>query len=246
MNEQPMRVLANARAAIDLLAKRGTLSPSGLGEALGIPRGTAYRLATGLHAIDFTEPLPGGAVGLSRRWLRLADAAAGALAEWVDAHPILANLATSTGHSAFLTVPRGDSAVCIDSVTGHCSGVWVIRRGLTFPLNAGPGRQFLAHRDDLDDLLRERVFIPVTEKTLCTPEELLADVRMSATRGFLVAQEDVMPRMALISFPIFNQNGGIHGCVAVGGEVASILGEEDRIVDVLRSAATHLTASLSS
>jgi len=244
MNEQPMRVLANARAAIDLLAKRGTLSPSGLGEALGIPRSTAYRLATGLHAIDFTEPLAGGAVGLSRRWLRLADAAAASLVEWVHAHRALVDLATTTGHTAFLNVLRQDSALCIDSVLGQGSGVWVIRRGLAFPLNAGPGRQFLAHRGDLDDLLKDRVFSPITDKTLYTAEELQADVGITGARGYLVAEEDVMPRMAMISFPIFNQHGAIHGCVALGGETAAILSHEDSLVDVLRPAAAHLTASL--
>jgi DNA-binding IclR family transcriptional regulator len=242
MNEHPMRVIANARAAIDLLASRGPLSPSALGEALGIPRGTAYRLASGLHAIDFTEPLAGGSIGLSRRWLRLADAAAASLTEWMDSHHALANIVKATGHTAFLTVPRGDSALCIDSVLGQASEVWVIRRGLTFPLNAGPGRQFLAYWDDLD--LQEGAFSRLTDKTLFTEAELETDARMTATRGYLIAQEDVMPRMTLIGFPVFGQNGVIHGCIALGGGTASILSDEDRLVDILRTAAAHLTRAL--
>ena len=244
MNEQPMRVLANARAAIDLLASRGPLSPSALGEALGLPRGTAYRLASGLHAIDFTEPVAGGAVGLSRRWLRLADAAAAALAEWVDAHRTLAEIAESTGQTAFLTVQRGVSALCIESVLGQAPDVWVIRRGLTFPHNAGPGRLFLAYRNDLGGLLKESAIPRLTDRTLRTTEELQADARWTATRGYLIAEEDVMPRMTLIGFPIFDQKEVIHGCIAVGGESASILSNEDRLVDILKTAAGDLSRVL--
>ena len=246
MREQPMRVLANARTAIDTLSSRGPLSPSALGEALGIPRGTAYRLVSGLNAIDFTEHVAGGRVGLSRRFLRLADAAAEGLVEWSDAHGTLANLATTTGHTAFLAVPRGNSVLCIDSVIGHASDAWIIRRGLTFAPNVGPGRLFLAYRRDPGDLPDQSALTPLTDKTLCTVEELQSDMRMIINRGYLIALEDVMPLMALVCLPVFKPSGVIHGCLALGGQLAEVLANEDYLVDVLRSAAADLTVPLAS
>src|SRR4051795_12713262 len=152
-----MKLLANAREVIELLCVRGPSSPAEIAEQLGTPRSSVYRLVEGLAAVDLVSIGADGQAELHLKWLHLADAARSAMSEWSSASAALEGLAEETGQTAFLSVPVGREAVCVDWVPGRGIGVLVLRPGGSLPLYAGgAGRVVLAFgTDDVEQELTE-------------------------------------------------------------------------------------------
>ena len=123
MAEPPVGILARTAAVTELLAQAGPLTPADISDRSGLPRASVYRLVEALGTIGLTEARPGGQVGLSLRWLRLADASSAAMTEWAGADAILDELADRTGQTAFLSLPRTDSALCIRWAQGGGIGL---------------------------------------------------------------------------------------------------------------------------
>src|SRR6476659_4407698 len=126
MIERPVGILARSAAVTDLLARAGPLTPADIADRTGTPRASVYRLVEALGTIGLTETRSGGQVGLSLRWLRLADASTAAMTEWAGADSILDDLAARTGQTVFLSVPRPDAALCIRWVQGSGIGVLIL------------------------------------------------------------------------------------------------------------------------
>ena len=159
MAERPVGILARTAAVTELLAQAGPLTPADISDRSGLPRASVYRLVEALSTIGLTETRPGGQVGLSLRWLRLADASSAAMTEWAGTDPILHDLADRTGQTAFLSLPRTDSALCIRWAQGGGIGLLILRPGRSLPLHAGAaGRLCLAYRSDLQDVLARAPF----------------------------------------------------------------------------------------
>jgi DNA-binding IclR family transcriptional regulator len=230
---------------MDALLAHGPMTPADIGEAIGIPRTSAYRLVQGLNAAALTEPQANGAIDLSLRWLHLADAAEDALSEWRGAHTLLEDLVAETQQTAFLSVPRGHRSVCIESVTAPGSSVLVVRRGFTAPLHAGaPGRALLALRGDATEYLKLAPFTPLVPGTLTTADQLMADISQTRQRGYAVAVEDVIVGMATISMPIYDHRRQIRGCVSLGGLASEVQERERELVEALRSGVRSFEATL--
>src|ERR1700759_4367998 len=124
---RPILLLTKTQRLVEGRLERGPLAPGEVSEGDGIPRTTAYRLVSGLNAIELTQTRPDGTVDLNLRWLHLADAAYDSMTEWAGARAALAALSAETEQTAFLCVPRENEAVCIDWSQGRAIGVLVLR-----------------------------------------------------------------------------------------------------------------------
>jgi IclR family acetate operon transcriptional repressor len=243
MSVAPVGILARSAAVTELLARAGPLTPADISDRTGMPRASVYRLVDSLGTIGLTEPRPGGKVGLTLRWLTLADAASAALREWTGADAVLEDLARRTGQTAFLSLPRSDAAQCIRWVQGSGIGILELRPGRSLPLHAGAaGRLCLAHRRDLADVLARAPFPRLTPRTLTTADDLLADVEATRARGYSVSDQDVTEGIGALGAAVLDGNDQLAAAMSIGGLAADFDRDRPRFVDALRRAAAQLSA----
>ena len=240
-----MGILQRSSSLIQLLAERGPLSMAEMAEQIGMPRPSVYRLADALTQTRLVESAPDGKLRLSLRWLTLSDAARSGMREWSQARPILDGLADRTGQTVYLSVPRGDRAICIDWSPGRALNVLALKPGRSLPLYAGAaGRVTLAYRPDpLEDYLLLAPFPPLTEHTLVTAPELRADVAEITTRGYSVSDEDVTLGIGALGAPLMGRNGMFLGALSLAGLAEDLRVRRSELSADLLACAEELSAS---
>jgi IclR family acetate operon transcriptional repressor len=244
-SERPMGILQKSSDLIGLLAARGPLTPADIAEEIGMPRSSVYRFAEALGQIQMVETLPDSRVKISLRWLRLADAARAAMAEWAGARTVLDELASDTGQTTFLSVPRGDQVVCIDWSQGRGINVLILKPGRALPLYAGAaGRVSLAFHEDPTAYLTQAPFPAFTRRTLQTAKQLRRDIDSIRARGFSISDEDVTDGIGALGVPLFDANGRLRGALSLAGLAADIRSSRTELVDHLHASASVLSAAL--
>lgn len=145
------RTAALLRALSDSDAAGATTSA--LARAVDLPRATAHRLLTSLSAEGLVDRTPdSGLWVLGPELYVLGSIAAQRYDIATTAADILAELARSTGESAFLSARRGDETVVLSSVEGTFPlRSHVLHPGKRLPLGiASAGIVVLAHLPDAD------------------------------------------------------------------------------------------------
>ncbi|BAK35373.1 putative iclR family transcriptional regulator [Microlunatus phosphovorus NM-1] len=250
--ERPMGILQRSDALVRLLAEEGALTPAEIAERIDTPRPTVYRLADALARMGLTETLPGTRIALSRRWLRLGDAARSSMSEWQLARPILDGLAASTGQTVFLCVPRGregggQEAVCIDCAQGQAFNVLLLKPGRALPLHAGAeGRVTLAYGvSDVEQYLVGAPFAAYNLRTLVTAEELRRDIAETRDRGFSISDEDVTDGIGALGAPLrTSRTGAFAGALSIVGLADRLTARRVELAEALLDAADALSATL--
>jgi len=240
---RPMGILQRSSNLVQLLAERGPLSMADAAEQIGMPRPSLYRLSDALAQARLVEPTADGRLRVSLHWLRLADAARAGMTEWSGARMVLDDLASSTGQTVYLSVPRADEAVCIDWSRGRGVSVLALKPGRTLPLYAGAaGRVTLAFRPEpLEEYLQGAPFRPLTEHTLTRARELRADVAAIRNRGYSVSDEDVTPGIGALGVPLTNA-GTFRGALSIAGLAEELRAERDAFIAALVASAARLSA----
>jgi DNA-binding IclR family transcriptional regulator len=136
--------LGKAVSVLDSLAAAGPLTLAGLVSATGIPRATAYRLATSLIGYGLIEKGADGTYRLGARLVelgRLAGQRPQGLAQ--AATPALERLRDRTGESVQLFVAEGGRRICIVSLESPHSLRTIVAVGASLPLDKGSGGRVL-------------------------------------------------------------------------------------------------------
>lgn len=234
-----MRVLANSATVIDALAERGDLSPAEIAEMTGLPRPSVYRFLDGLRTVGLATSTAEGRTRLSAKWLLLSDTARAAMSEWDGAREVLDELAEETGQTVFLSVPRGDLALCIDWAPGRGIGIVVLAPGRTLPLYAGAaGRLLLAESGRLEDYLSggppRR---PLTPYTLVEAQSLRDDVARTCEQGYTLSLDDATIGVGAVAVPAGD------GALSVAGRSADFRMRAEEFTAAARRAADRLLGS---
>jgi DNA-binding IclR family transcriptional regulator len=235
------RTLLNAQAVIDALAAHDAMSPAELALQTPVARSSVYRLIEGLMAVGLVETLPDSRVQLTHRWLHLADAVVPAMREWDGSSAILESLAAETSQTAYLSVLRGDHAVCINWAQGRGIDLLILKPGHTLPLYAGgAGHNLLAHTPALIDRVLGTPELPAfTPHTLVDADALRADIATTLRTGYTLSHEDVTVGIGAIGTAV-TQDGQYLGCLSVAGLIGEIKADQDRLIARLRAAADEL------
>jgi IclR family acetate operon transcriptional repressor len=240
-----MGILQRSSSLIQLLAERGPLSTAEVAEEIGMPRPSVYRLADALTQSRLVESSSDGKLRVSLRWLKLSDASRSGMREWSHARSLLDGLASRTGQTVYLSVPRADRAICIDWSPGRALSVLALKPGRALPLYAGAaGRITLAYRPEpLEEYLRAAPFPPLTEHTLSTARELRADVEATTSRGYSVSDEDVTLGIGALGAPLTNRGGVFLGALSIAGLAEDLRVRRPELVADLLACADELSAS---
>ncbi|NDZ78685.1 IclR family transcriptional regulator [Streptomyces sp. SID10853] len=141
----PQTSLGKGLAVLAALADHGPLRVDALAERTGLPSSTVYRYVRELVAFGFIESRDGVFVA-GERLAQLARTSG-----WNDrltrySSPLLAELSTTSGESAILTVLVGRSALVVDRAESPQAIRLSFEQGSLLPLHAGASAKIvLAH-----------------------------------------------------------------------------------------------------
>lgn len=237
---RPIKVLANANDVLHTLSGEGSLTPAEISERIDLPRPSVYRLLDGMNAVDLTEPEPDSTARLSLRWLHLADAARAAMSEWAHAPRVLAKLVERTQQTAYLSVLRGDAAVCVEWQQGRGIDILILQPGRSLPLHTGAaGRTLLAFAADPDDYLAAGNRHRFTTRTLTDEAAIRADIEATRARGYAISDEDVTAGISALGMPV-TRGRQIVAALSVAGRTIEFRERFDELVEALREAVAEL------
>jgi DNA-binding IclR family transcriptional regulator len=155
----------------------------------GLARPTAHRILTSLMSEGLVDRTADGRWLLGPEIYLLGNAAADRYDIKEVAQPFVRRLAVATGESAFLSVRRGDEAVCLLREDGSFPiRSHVLHEGIRFPLGvASAGLVVLAHLSDpeVDDYLA-RTDLVAAHGTDHATRALRQRIRETRTTGYAV------------------------------------------------------------
>ncbi|GKS89700.1 IclR family transcriptional regulator C-terminal domain-containing protein [Acidovorax sp. SUPP2539] len=211
--------------ALDVLDAVGA-APQGLSHAdlaarLALPRTTAYRLLATLVARGMLRRDPLRKVyclgvrcfELARQAHAMPDLAAAAVME-------LRTLRDLTGETTYLAALDGRDVVSLERCDGAHSQRSASALGQRKPVYCtSQGKAILSAMDGAarDALVRELVLRPVTPRTLTDRRRLLAELRVTAARGYAIDDEEIVPGVRCVGAPIIDGLGQVRGALSVAG-----------------------------
>ncbi|MBL8286501.1 MAG: SMP-30/gluconolactonase/LRE family protein [Rubrivivax sp.] len=216
---------ASLDKALDVLDAVGSvaagLSQAELAQRLKLPRTTLYRLLGTLVARGLVRRDPLRRVYcLGARCFEYARAAY-AMPDLVAAAAIeLRALRDMTGETSYLAALDGLEVVALD----RCDGAHAQRShaavGQRKPLHCtSQGKAILAALppERRDALVRELALAPLTPRTITDRRRLLAELRLTAQRGWSIDDEEIALGVRCCGAPIVDAFGDVRGAVSVAG-----------------------------
>lgn len=223
------------------------LTLAALAEHSGLNKTTVHRLLTTLVMAGWLTRGDGNTYRLTMRVFQIGSIALAGTNLPTEAKPFLRRLADQFGDTAYLMVPSGLSAVCIDSVTGD-SPVRVnsVEIGTSLPLHVAAGPiTMLAYRPDLLAAVLEAPLTPFTAQTATSRTDLEKRLDVIRDQGYGESDRDYLDQVAAIAAPVFDSTGQLIATLSLGGTADSILGERRQaIIEAVTDCAGELTDRL--
>jgi DNA-binding IclR family transcriptional regulator len=235
-------LLKKAGAVLDVLTAGGEVSAGEIARQSGQPVSSVYRLLANLQVVGWVEPASQrGLFRLGLECLRIGAALEERLDVRAVARPDLVALQHATGGSAFLYLPRGDRAVCIERVEGPDVRWLAMRLGDSLPLHVGGAPlALLAH---LPPGEREGLIAQFVSEGGVTAGGLRARINTTRQRRYSVSDQDVTAGLAALGAPVFNHRGEVEAAVSIGG-LRDVVLSSDRPIGHLLAAADRISSSL--
>lgn len=242
-------VVHKALDILEALAESDGLSLKELVQLTGIPKTSAFRLINTLEGRGYIDRKDGGAYVVGPRALRLEDGAAKRLDLRAIARPHLELIRNEFGDTVNLAVLRGNLVVYIDVVEGSNVFRFVETPGSLGPVHATAlGKAMLAHlpAQELDSLLEEVDFRPLTAKTITDPDRFRAELARCAARGYAVDDEETEPGARCVAAAILDAAGRPLAALSLSGSRDRLQGESlAAATRAVRTAAAAISAQIS-
>jgi DNA-binding IclR family transcriptional regulator len=215
----------------------------------GYSKTTTYRLLTTLEVAGWLERAPDGAFRLTIRPFQIGSILLDSLELRHEAPPVMRRLSLAVGQTAYLTIPAGTHAVCIERID-RGSGVRVmdLEVGGSQPLHLGAApRALLAFNENelLPDLLQAGLEAR-TPHSLATEGALRQDLAETRRRGYSVSDSDATPGVAAIGAPVFDLRERAVAAISIGGLSEQMMPPRPTQVSALLQAADEISTRLGS
>jgi DNA-binding IclR family transcriptional regulator len=224
-----------------------------LAQVVDLPKATVYRILHTLEMDGLVQQNPEngkyhlgfqlvklGLLALER--INLREAALPFLEQLVKDYQETVDLAVfDDGEMFYLEVLESPQPVKISATTGrhlpaHCTA---------------SGKAYLAYASEKDlDAVVDAGLEALTPHTICDPEALKEDLRLTRDRGYSVSQEEYERGISAVAAPVMDSSKQPIGVIAIAGpsyrlspERIAELGAATR--DTARELSSHLGASLS-
>jgi DNA-binding IclR family transcriptional regulator len=213
-------VLDRAMALIDTLAKeRENLSLMELATRLELHKSTAHRLLMILERHRMVERDP--RTGRYRLGLRLFELGALAIARFDIrdcARPHLDRVLFETEETVHLCVLDAGEVLYIDKLEPNRSVRMASKIGRLSPAHCSAvGKAMLAHlpEREVDEILRQHGLPRMTAKTIVTPGNLKAELKLIRERGYAIDNEEAEDGVRCVGAVLLGPNGRPLGAISV-------------------------------
>jgi DNA-binding IclR family transcriptional regulator len=226
---------------------RPEMSLGDLVRCAGYSKTTTYRLLLTLEEAGWLERSEGAGFRLTIKPFLVGSILVDSLELRREAGPVMATLVARTDRTAYLTVPSGTRAVCLERVDGsHPLRIADLHVGGAQPLHLGAGpRALLAFREaELLPALLSEGLVGRTPTSLVHQEALVADLAASRDRGYTVSDEDVTPEVAALGMPVLGASGRAVAALSIGGLKSALLPPRPEHLEHLRHACEALSRRL--
>jgi IclR family acetate operon transcriptional repressor len=211
--------------ALDVLDAVGSapagLSQTELADQLALPRTTLYRLLATLVARGLLRRDPLRRVYcLGFRCFEMARQA-WAMPDLVAAASVeLRGLRDLTGETAYLATLDGLEVVSLERIDGAHSQRSAAALGQRKPLHCtSQGKAMLSAmpQTESEALIREITLKSFTPLTITDRRRLLAELRITAARGYALDDEEIVLGVRCVGAPVVDVKGQVRGAISVAG-----------------------------
>lgn len=223
---------------IETMAFRGSpMRLNDIAEKSGVSTSTAMRILNALIANGYAfQDEETSLYSLSYKFMWIGNSIQENLSINQLLRPYLKEITRRTGISCALALNSGNSLVYVDEVVAQQHMVRVHHYlGKPFPLyNTACGKVFLSGFSDeeFSKYIRQESFHPTTPRTICTPDELRQNVNQVKALGYAFNDEEAIPGMRCLAFPLLNSEGFVFAGVSLSGTTYQITKEnKDALVD---------------
>lgn len=206
---------------LELLAREGDVSVSGVAAELGVHKSTASRLLSALESREVVrQNSERGKYQLGLGILRLAQAVPARLNVVTEARPELRRLAEAHRETVNLAILRGGLAINVDQEMGPSSLTthnWI---GSSTPLHAtSSGKVLLAGlpSEDRARLLRTSGLPALTGRTITSRKELERQLLEVAARGYATVHEEYEIGLNAVAVPVHDHLGTVVASISISG-----------------------------
>ncbi|MEX3982157.1 IclR family transcriptional regulator C-terminal domain-containing protein [Paraburkholderia sp. EG287A] len=190
-------------------------------EHAGLPKTTLYRiLATliehGLLRRDATHRV----YRLGFRYLELVRNSYLMPDLVAAATPELRTLRDLTGETTYLAALDGSDVISLERCDGAHSQRSAAALGRSKPVYCtGQGKAILSRmpRDEREALLRNVTMTALTPHTITDRRRLQVELRITATRGYAIDDEEIVLGVRCVAAPIVDSEGRVRGALSVAG-----------------------------
>jgi IclR family acetate operon transcriptional repressor len=214
----------------------------------GIPKPTAHRILQILAERGYVLPAGDGAYSLGPGILGLAGSVLAHRDFARLARPAVRALQAQTGHTVHFAILSGNGAVYVDKVEARQPYQMASRVGMRIPLHCTAiGKAILSAMPtrEAQGLLATAALDRRTPRTLCTVDEVLAELEIVRARGYAIDDEENEEGVRCVGAPVLDSLGNAVAGVSTSALAFSFPREEaEALGDVVRAAAGQISAAL--
>ncbi|WP_042937782.1 IclR family transcriptional regulator [Rhodococcus sp. AW25M09] len=205
---------------------------------------TVHRLMTTMIHAGWVDRTPEGSYRIAMPVFEIGSSALTQLDIRGAAASYMREIANTFGDTAYLMVPAGEGAVCIDRLEGSNSLVVAgISIGSVLPYHAAAGPiSMLAHSAEIRDQWLTGSLPAYTPETVTESSALMSHLEQIRTQGYAVSRSDYLAGVAAVGAPILGRRGAVVAAISVGGRIEAFEGVAlQRKIDTIVAAAAALS-----
>ncbi len=199
-----------------------------IGNRLDLHKSTVYRLLNALKERGYIEKTPQGSYRLGMEFIELSSLYLNNLELKTEAQPILRELSTLTGNTAFLATLQESEVVYIDKMETHNSLRKYSIIGQRAPLYCTAlGKSMLTGKteEQIRQMYRDVEMKSFTEKTISSVDDLVEEIENTRRRGWSVDDEEYEEGLRCIGAPIHDYRNEVIAAVSTSGYTSVITRE---------------------
>lgn len=214
---------------LELLSKeQHGLTLTEIGNRLDLHKSTVYRLLQALKQRGYIEKSAQANYRLGMEFIELSSLYLNNLELKTEAQPILRELSTLTGNTAFLAALQESEVVYIDKMETHSSLRKYSIIGQRAPLYCTAlGKSMLSGEteDQIRQLYRDLELKVFTDKTITSVDALVEEIEKTRRRGWSLDDEEYEDGLRCIGAPIRDYRNQVIAAVSTSG-YASVITRE--------------------